>query len=404
MWLRQPISPDTRTVARWEFFNTLRTPTFLLLTFAVPLVMMLIAGLSFMTAQTAEEESAHVAVMDCTGHLHDILQEQAENLPVHVSLVHEDVDQLKMQVLEGEYAGLLYLELEDVQDGQFTYWVNNPGQAQVPEVQHMVETATSIYRLRRLGLTEDQISRAVSSVHLQVASVGDEEDILGAVMVPFVMAMTLIFSSLFSGQMLMYGIIKEKRNRIAEILLSCVTASDLLWGKLLGYGGLGLLQVIIWAGVGAAVTSRFYYLGDVFPDLPDMLLYLAYFLGGYFLLATVHAAMGSSMKEVEGGSQAQGLIVIIPLMPVFLGGQLMMNPNALWVRILCHLPPFIPTASLIRLAAGDIPAWEVATSLSVLILSVWFFMHISSRLFASGMLRFSGIGSLSEFFQLLRNG
>ncbi len=400
--MRGLIPPDVKTVAGWEFFNNLRTPTFLALTFAVPVVMLIVGMVGVYTQQTAEEEVARVAVIDETGEMKPLLQRHLGDYPLSLHPVDTDAEKTRARIREGEFAGMLQVDEESVQTGLFTYCVASVPEAQVPAVHKLVEVSFVAYRLRDMGLTRQEIEAVTGAAALHVTPVHKGRDLVGGILIPLLMAATLVFASIFSGQMLMYGVIKEKRNRIVEVLLSSTSASHLLWGKLLGYGGLGLLQVGIWSVAAVAVVSRFYALPEVFPSAGDMLIYLTYFLGGYLLLATVHAAMGATMKEVEGGSQAQGLVVIVPMAPVFLASPLIMSPNALWVRILCHVPPFIPTASLIRLAVAEVPSWEIATSLGVLFGCCLVLMRISSRIFAGGMLRFSGLGSLAELGQLMR--
>lgn len=200
----------------------------------------------------------------------------------------------------------------------------------------------------------------------------------------------------------MYGVIKEKRNRIVEILLSSVSSLDLLTGKLLGFGLLGLMQIFLWAGIGLVVALRFFDLSGILPSVGDGLIYLFYFVFGYLLIASLFAALGATMKDAEGGGQVQGLVILIPMLPVFLAGPMVASPNALWARLLSHIPPFIPSTVLLRMAGTNLPTWEIFTTGAMLMASVVAFVYLSARIFQGGILRFERATTLAEATRMAR--
>ncbi|MFP4200423.1 MAG: hypothetical protein ACLFS8_03295, partial [Clostridia bacterium] len=85
----------------------------------------------------------------------------------------------------------------------------------------------------------------------------------------------------------------------------------------------------------------------------------------------------------------------------FLAGALMTSPNAPWARVLSHIPPFIPSTVLLRMAGTDLPAWEIISTSSVLSLSVIGFLYLSARIFEGGILRFERATSLKEAGRML---
>ena len=114
----------------------------------------------------------------------------------------------------------------------------------------------------------------------------------------------------------MYGVITEKRNRIVEILLSSGSAFELLMGKLLGFAARGLIQIAIWLAVGLTVAVRFLDFREIPLGFAELAPSLLFFLGGYILFSAMFAALGATMKDAEGGSQAQGLVVLVPMIPL----------------------------------------------------------------------------------------
>jgi ABC-2 type transport system permease protein len=172
-------------------------------------------------------------------------------------------------------------------------------------------------------------------------------------------------------------------------------------GKIVGYGALSLLQVTVWVSLGVVVAGRFIDLTQLGLTFTAFLPSLPFFLLGYLLVASLFAAVGAAMKEAEGGSQVYGLVVMIPMLPLFIVPVIMMNPDALWVRVLSHLPPFIPVTMLLRLAATRVAAWEMVTSLAVLACSVALFVHLGARIFKGGMLQYERELSLRDLRLLL---
>jgi ABC-2 type transport system permease protein len=214
--------------------------------------------------------------------------------------------------------------------------------------------------------------------------------------------MILVIAVMISGQVLMYGVLKEKRNRIVEILLSSVTATDLLLGKIFAFGLLGLLQIGIWLAVGLTAAGRFIDLAELGMTLEVLLPSALFFVGGYIMFAAIFAAMGATMKDAEGGSQTQGLVVLIPMIPMFASGAIMMAPNAAWVRILSYIPIFTPMTMLMRIPATTLPWWEMASAFAVLLLGIAFFVYLGARIFSRGLLQFDRTVSFKEMGKMLR--
>ncbi len=390
------------TVARWEFIRTIKSPTFLVLTIVVPLIILLSGGLSVITSRVAETESLDIAVRDELGDFYGYLDAELVGSPlpsgVNVFEFTDDADSAERELRAGSFDAMLTVNSDAVAEGSISAITGDRQEARINVISGPLSRAVTAYRLGGLGLSSGEIASATGSVSIEARAL-DQEDVngwIGEMLVPTAVAMVLIFSAVFSGQIMMYGVIKEKRNRVVEILLSSVSALDLLIGKLIGFGGLGLLQIAVWVGIGLLVAGRFFDLSGVTPSLGDGLIYLAYFVLGYLLLASMFAALGATMKDAEGGGQVQGLVVLVPMVPVFLAGPLVASPNATWARLISHIPPFIPSSVLLRMAGTNLPTWEIVSTLTILALSVMGFIYLSARIFEGGILRFERATTLRE--------
>ncbi|MEW6244482.1 MAG: ABC transporter permease [Bacillota bacterium] len=394
---------DTLKVARWEFVKNIKSPTFLALTLAMPILMVIGGLVGYLGTASAQKEAQQVAVIDETGALYPILKDYLSTSPVTtIAFAAADRDRLSDEVRAGTYAGYLHITQEAVLTGNVPYYVKDTRDQRAVALSEAVRYSVTRYRLLQAGLSPDQVRLVTAPVVLQVRSLAGEAASWVEMLVPYAVTLILVLAAIFSGQVLMYGVMKEKRNRIVEILLSSISSLDLLLGKLLGFAALGLIQVTIWMAVGLAVAARFIDFGRLSLSAADLAPAVLFFVGGYLLFASLYAAAGATMKDAEETSQAQGLVLIIPMIPLFTASAIIMAPNAFWVRVLSFVPPFTPVTVLLRMAATTLPWWEIAAAFAVMVLSVAFFIIAGARIFDRSILQYDRTISLREIGRMLR--
>ncbi len=395
--MKSPALTNVFKVARWEFIKHIKSPLFLVLTFLLPLIMGVVMGVSFLIEQIARQEEVNVAVADRTGTFFPYLEAHREGTPVTLYPVHGDPGLFEAVLQEGTYNGILLVDQEGLERGSLLMYVEDArgldmiilrGITASP-LKEVVTGAVSSYRLEVMGLDPREIEAATADVDLKTRTLsGDEPDMI-AFLIPLAAGMALIFTVIFSGQMLLYGVIKEKRNRVVEILLSSISSLELLMGKIAGFGALTLCQLGIWLGAGLIGMLFLVDFRALDLNTGQVLFPILFFVLGFLMLSSIFAAVGATMKEAEGGSQVQGLIVLIPMVPLFLLTPMMMNPNAAWAKIISHIPPFTPTAVLLRMGMTTLPAWEMASTLAVLVLSTALFVYLGAKIFEGTILQYS---------------
>ncbi len=395
--------PNARKVASWEFNKGIRTPMFLILTFVIPLLILGVGGLEFFTQEILQTQEMELAILDETGIVAEPLKERLAETRTNLEIFPGSRTELEQATLDGDFDGFLVITTETMEQGNFQILASDPRNVSPSRIRPHLEKVITDLRLGGVGLSQEEIDAATRAISLGVQALDEEETpfAIAQFLVPVALGMILLISVIFSGQMLMYGVIKEKRNRVVEILLSSISSFELLTGKIMGYGLLSLLQVGIWCLAALFTASRFLDFRELGLTLETVLPPVLIFLLGYIMLASLFAALGSTMKEAEEGSQAQGLIILIPMIPLFLSGLLIAAPNALWVRIFTHIPPFIPAMALLRMGATTIPWWEMGTIILALLVSIFLFIYIGSRIFSRGILQYEAIG-LKDIFRILR--
>ena len=217
-------------------------------------------------------------------------------------------------------------------------------------------------------------------------------------LIAVILAVLLFVGAFISSVTVFYAVLKEKASRVVELMLSTVSARDLMVGKIVGLGGAGLLMTLVWVAMVLFVGSRFVALSLWVLSPLQLSTYPLFFILGYMLIATMYAVAASTMKDIHSGG-VQGLVGLIPYMPVALTALIVDKADAAWMRGIQFFPPFIPSVMMIRLAVTDVPLWEVILGLLVVLCSVCGLMVFAARVFETALLMYGKTASLREIWR-----
>jgi ABC-2 type transport system permease protein len=219
-------------------------------------------------------------------------------------------------------------------------------------------------------------------------------------------AFILFLGAFMSGVMTMYGVMKEKQSRVVEMMLSSVSAWELMAGKLIGLGLAGLIQVTVWAATAYFAAGMFMPVSLAGLTLVHWITYPLYFILGYLFIASIFGTVGASIKDIHSGG-AVGLAGVIPYLPMMFSAAIIQQPDLLWVRLAGFFPPFVPGVMLLRIGATPlvsegtrfVPAWEIAVSLISLAIGTFLMMRFATKVFEVGMLMTGKSASLRELWR-----
>jgi ABC-2 type transport system permease protein len=227
--------------------------------------------------------------------------------------------------------------------------------------------------------------------------------------IALILAMILFMGAFLNGVMALYGVVKEKQSRVVELVLSSISAREMMAGKVIGLGIAGLLQVIGWIGVAYFVAGRFVPISLETLTLVHWITFPIYFVLGYMLIASIYAAVGAVMKDVQSGG-ASSMVGLIPYLPIMFVAFIVEHPDDLIVRIAGFIPPFTPSVMMLRLGAvplvseglRQVPVWEIALSILSLGLGVWLTMRFAARIFEIGLLMYGKTPTVRELWRWTR--
>jgi ABC-2 type transport system permease protein len=207
-------------------------------------------------------------------------------------------------------------------------------------------------------------------------------------------------------------VLEEKSTRIIEILASSVKPSHLLSGKILGVAAVGLTQYLIWALTAALVSGYGAAVGSVFRPgasapsfhLPaSFLVYpLIFFLAGYFLYASLYAALGAMVSSEEELQQVQLPVTMLLVVCVILSPIIMRDPNSPLAVTLTMIPLFSPILMVFRITVQTPPFWQIALSLALCVLTTAGVVQLSAKIYRVGILMYGKRPSLVELLRWLR--
>lgn len=204
---------------------------------------------------------------------------------------------------------------------------------------------------------------------------------------------------------LMHGVSEEKSNRIMEILITSVKPMELLLGKILGLGALGLTQLLVWLVAGMVLLnvaeSADVVRGVTLP--PDLIvLALAYFLVGYFLFASVMAGMGAIAGSEQESRQYAGIFSLVTVIPFFFITQILFQADSPIALALTLIPFTAPLTVILRASLGGLPAWQLAASFAILLLTTLGMAWASARIFRWGLLMYGKRPTPRELWRVVR--
>lgn len=400
-----------RVKSKWFLFGTLIVPLFFLGLMLVP----------WLFASGREKSLKTIALVDETGVLHGRVAPRLEEAGFTVRLAgHGTEESLRAQVLAGELGGYMVLGPEALSHGQVTFvGPQGPGLVGGMTIRSAVAQSALEVRLGDEGTREELeslLAGGAMDVRLLQEVGGGPTDGDPQFMGVFVGTMLLYMVILLYAVAVMRATMEEKTGRIAEILICSVRPGDLLLGKILGVGSVGLTQLAVWVAFGilmltlglpALLTLRPDLVDPTFiaaalPGLGQAILFVALFLGGYFLYAAVYAGVGAMCSTEEEAQQAQFPVVLLLVLPVLFLMPVMEAPNSTMAVVASFVPFFAPILMYARVGTGEVPLWQVLAALALLYLAVLAVAWVAGRIYRVGMLMQGKRPTLPELWRWVR--
>jgi ABC-2 type transport system permease protein len=232
---------------------------------------------------------------------------------------------------------------------------------------NLLSASLHLYEMQREPITN--IRRVSLAPSESSGSQRDQEHAM-TFFLPYGVMMFFYMAILGSAGLMLNSISKEKENRILEVLLVSTKATELLMGKIAGLGMVGLLQVLVWASsslVLLRMSGSTFNLPEAYQLPPSLIAWGAlFFVLGYLVYAALMAGIGALVPNLREGSQATTIVILPLIVPLLLINALIDRPNSPLSVGLSLFPLTSPTTMMLRLAAADVPLWQILLALALL--------------------------------------
>jgi ABC-2 type transport system permease protein len=401
----------TLLILRHEFRHTARRRGFIIMTLIVPLIALLLIGVGQLISGIARPtvEAATIGYVDELGGFQQYTSQG------NITLVRFDTqDDATDALVKGNVSEYFVIPSVYISTGVINRYTLEKQLAASPAVTAAIDNFL-VSNLLTGKVPEATIARIEAPLNLvstrltETGAVAPEQGGYGNFVIPFVFGILLALSIIFSSTYLLQGLGEEKENRLIEILLSSVSARQLLTGKVMGIGAAGLVQVGIWA-ISAplllklAASSIGGFVSTIQLPANFIVLAVVYFILGYLLFAVISASVGAISSGSREGQQLVGVFAIPLLIPLWFTSLIMFFPdNPIWV-FFAIFPLSAPVEVIIRLGVSAIPAWQLVASIAVLVLSIIGILFLTIRIFRTYLLMYGKRPGMGEVLRNLRTG
>lgn len=415
----------TLLIIQREFLTRVRKRTFIISTLLFPLLYL---GLVFGMGYIGEKSKSvlKIAVIDSSGLLDKgrVERANAADASSHLDLVTDSVASVIKNFEKKGYDGYLVLPAGATVENGLDKLVLHTGRTlgSAAEVQMKLGGMLNEIKYEKLGIDEAKRKALSSQLTIKPQNVNDEKANSNvASTIGMVSGFLIYFILLIYGSQVMMGVMEEKTNRIAEVMVSSVKPFQLMLGKIIGIGLVAFAQFILWiafifiiynatqvsgGGEGSAINSMVGGVQEVFTSLNLPLLlgsFAFYFMGGFFFYSSLYAAIGSAvnedMREAQSLSFPVTMIVIFAIMLMTIAIKDPSSPVAVWGSIIPFTSPIVMMARIPFGVPGTVPIWQLALSVALLIGGFVFTTWFAGKIYRTGILMYGKKPSWKEMMK-----
>ncbi len=441
-------------VIRREYLERVRTRSFWLGTLLFPVLMLGLVVLQIALADVETSERLKVAFVDATGKLapgveaslageetekavggagvrdqaadaekkKEAASEDKANIALETVPIEGDLEQtrkrLEPRVLSGDLFGILTAGTDLDSETNFQFFARSVGNINaLRTLRGALRQSVMTLRLEQSNLTlspelRHKLLEPVELESFEIKAQGEakKRGFMEAYMGTFAFVLILYMSLLLYGIAVMRGILEEKSNRVMEVLLGSVSTDQLMTGKIVGIGLVGLTQLAIY--VVTATLLRLYvgltamqagWAGALDAVSPANLGYFClFFLLGYFLYTSMFAAVGAVCNSEQEAQNLQSPLVMCLVVPMVMTFFFVRNPDSPAAVVASLIPIFSPMVMFMRITILTPPLWQIALSILILLITIYFFFRGVARVFRIGVLMYGKRPTVPEILRWAR--
>ena len=404
-------------IAWFEYRRRIRSKWFIIGTFGMPI---LILGISLVTGYMAGSgvgiETKRFGMIDETGHygvqLSDIIDQRfadKETPPFSIAVFQGSFESLQTQfdalVDEKSMDGYFVLPHDLLNNPTIRNYSRSSSNFRSTDIiESELKELLIKEKANNLDLSQETLDELFFDIDVAQFEIGaseerETEELIADYIAPFIF-MFLLFLGIFTGgQLLLRAVLEERSSRVIEVLLSTVSYNELMGGKILGLGLLGLTQSAFYLVV-AFFAGNYYELSILTPTIG--LLYFTYFILGYLLYAGIYIGVGALFDSEQEAQQAIQIITFIAIIPMVLWTLVIENPNSTLVNVLSYIPLVTPFFMMIKIAVGETSIFQILLTIAIMLISVYGSIRLAAKVFRTGILLYGKRITLPEIYRWIK--
>ncbi|MEH7180800.1 ABC transporter permease [Neobacillus vireti] len=401
------------------YFSKLKTKSFLITTLLTVVITLGLTNMSsIIEVFDKGSDKEKVAVLDETGQLYAPLKEQMNVLNKNLELTEFNGTEKEAEkaVEEGKYTGVVELRYDQDQLPEATYKAMSVADSTLStDLQTGLQQMKTALAASKINLTQEQLQQLYEPVSFEKTALEEnaktEEELNQARGLVYVLLFIIYFAVIMYANMIAMEVATEKSSRVMEILISSVSPIKQMFAKILGIGLLSLTQLAVLLSVGYFSIKRnlssleggfFDAFGFGNTSLSTIAYAVIFFILGYFLYATLAAFLGSLVSRIEDVQQMitpMTLLVVAGFMIAMFG---LGKPDSPFIVITSYIPFFTPMIMFLRVGMLNIPVWEAALGIAVLVGTIAFLAVFGARVYRGGVLMYGKSNSFKDIKKALQ--
>lgn len=410
---------DALLIAKREYMEQIKGRTFKVTTVLIPLLFVVIFGVSFLAGKNSGI-GKHIAIASSDPQLATRLKDQLladkaahTNVEIVAPASSSDREALQKEVETKHLDGFLWLEGKPGEVPKGIYASRTSGDFVTEgRLSSALNEAVMQQRLSSKGMSPAEIDSLTTRINIDTQQIENgkstHSNAVNSLVTAYIMAFLLSFTCVMYGMNVGRSVIQEKTSRVFEVMLASVKAQDLLAGKLIGVGAVGLTQLAIWIAAAALFSSSalaVHFMTGNFQlhvSVFEVVLFCVYFLLGYLLYSSLFAGLASTVESEQEFQQYTPLAAVPIWLSFGLITFIVSDPNSIWSIAISMFPPCAPITMFLRIASQFPPLWQIALSILLMVLSILLVLWFSSRIYRIGILMYGKRATMPEILRWLR--
>ena len=404
-------------IAKREYLERVRTKAFLISTILIPVLM---GGgiVGSILAGSKAKSTSHITIISQDQQLATDLQAELQSgkesrMTVDVISPGNSATRatLDSMLADKQLDGYLWITPASSVNGRpsFAYTPRSAGDISTKgTITTALRTVLVRERLAHEGMVASDVDSLMEPVEINTTQAGRNADTTSSFVASYVLFFLMYMVILLYGMNVARSIIEEKTSRVFEVLLATIRPEEMMAGKVIGVGSVGLTQVAVWLATAVLLTSTSILSaiggGSVHVSLSAMqiIFFVVYFLLGYLLYSSVAAALGA-MVNSEQELQQLNMFLVMPLAGcMFALAPVITNPSGTVARVISLIPFCTPLIMYLRISLAMPPMWEIALSIVLMVATICAILWVASRIYRVGILMYGKKPNLPEILRWLK--